>query len=73
MATVKRSISNGWICAAEQLPSPGVTFVVTGLHWKDRQYVVKKQWTAPDQKGCERRLSTLYWLPLPPLPKIKEQ
>lgn len=58
-----------WIPMSCELPPENVTFVLTSLKWKDRQYVVKKQWTEAEQKNNAKRLSSLYWLALPQLPE----
>lgn len=63
------SSPNGWICAAECLPPAGTTFVMTSLRWKEWQYVVKKQWTAAENRNNAKALASLYWLALPKLPE----
>ena len=57
---------------AELLPPEGVTFVLTSSVWKDRRYVVKKQWTDAEKRNNKAALHCLYWLELPPLPEEKE-
>lgn len=69
MAYATRSSAKKWTCMSEQLPPDGVTFVLTSLKWKDRQYVVKKQWTAAEKRNNAKSLSSLFWLPLPSLPE----
>ena len=70
MAYAARGSIDKWTRMSEQLPPEGVTFVLTSIKWKDRQYVVKKQWTASEKKNNAKALSSLYWLALPKLPEI---
>ena len=63
---------NGWIRMDRQTPPEGVHFVMTSTKWKDRQFVVKKQWTAVEKRNNKTALHCLYWLELPPLPEDKE-
>lgn len=56
-----------WIRMSDLIPPLGVTFVLTSSKWSDRQYVVKKVWSARDAKcHSKKSLSCLYWHPLPP-------
>lgn len=72
MTTTANNIRFGrWIPMNKELPPEDVTFVLTSLKWKDRQYVVKKQWTDAEKKNNAKRLSSLYWLALPQLPEEK--
>lgn len=66
MAFATRRPPQKWTCMADQLPPEGVTFVLTSSKWKDRQYLVKKVWTATEKRNNKTALHCLYWLPLPP-------
>ena len=72
MATADRKFLRNWVCMADKSPPVGATFVLTSTNWKDRQYVVKKQWTAAEKRNNKPALHCLYWLELPPLPEEKE-
>lgn len=73
MAALFDSLPKRWIPMTEQTPPAGLTFVMISSKWKDRQFVVKKSWTAYDtKKNGKKSLSFLYWYPLPPFDQEQE-